>query len=53
MAESVNDDFPEELQDRLTSLDDAVSHVEEILRPLNEIPIHELHEDVSTMKKWG
>ena len=46
--EAEHEDFPDELQDRLSSFDDAVSELEEILKPLHNVPIHQIHEEVCT-----
>ena len=46
MAALTTDDFPDELQDRLSSFDDTVAHLEEALKPLHDVPIHQIHGEV-------
>ena len=45
-SEDPTQDFPTELQDRLSNFDESLTEVEEILKPLHGTPINELQSKV-------
>ena len=47
MKEHASDNFPSELQDRLTNFDGSLSKVEEVLQRLHSIPLNEIHTKVT------
>ena len=42
----VDDAFPTELQERLTDFDDALTQIEDVLKPLHSIPLTDIHTKV-------
>ncbi|KAK2177884.1 hypothetical protein NP493_574g01040 [Ridgeia piscesae] len=47
----VDESFPTELQERLTDFDDALTQVEEVLKPLHSVPLSDIHTKLSTLDK--
>ena len=41
------DEFPTELQDRLSGFDDSLGAIEDILKPLHDVPLSQVHVNVS------
>ena len=50
---AMEDNFPSELNERLTAFDDALTNVDSVLQTLHEIPLSEVHEkvDMCTQRK--
>ncbi len=46
MKEHATENFPSELQDRLTNFDGSLSRVEDVLQRLHSIPLNEIHTKV-------
>ena len=44
------EDLPTELQGRLTTFDNALSKIEEVLDPLHSVPLSEIHSKVQEDK---
>ena len=45
------DEFPSELQNRLQMFDNSLNDVENLLRPLFQTPLNELHENMTPVEK--
>ena len=48
----VDDSFPSELQERLTDFDDALTQVEDVLKPLHSVPLSDIHTKVCVQQQW-
>ena len=46
------EDLPSELQGRLTTFDNALSKIEELLDPLHSVPLSEIHSKVQENKTY-
>ena len=47
----VDESFPTELQERLTDFDDALTQVEEVLKPLHSVPLSDIHTKVCVQQQ--